>query len=344
MKEILFCSVILILFNSRVEGQEYDSIRSIYVKEFPDYFNGKIIATDRLLILNLIGRELEKQRIHYAPNDRGYIGIGAYVFDIGLELSIKVPAAFERSKKKYGTTDFIDLQGNIYGKKWCFDGTFQKYKGFFLSNAHDVTPGFRSGDIFPQRPDLDVMNIIVNGIHIFNHKKFSFRSGFTQADKQIKSAGSPILLLSFSRFSINADSLLIPASIAEDFGDLQDIVGGRFVTFSVLPGYAYNFVHRNLFLNVNATGGVGVQHQSVDLRNDAQVQYSLEPKFNFRAALGFDNERFFAGGSFLIQRSTINMDGMRINNTAGNYKFFVGYRFKEIGIFKKYSVNDILPF
>lgn len=340
----IFLIIILSFVSLLSYGQDYDSVRSIYVKEFPDYFNGKIIATDRLLILNLIGREQDRRRINYAPNDRGYIGIGAHVFDFGVELSLKVPAAFERSKKKYGNTDFIDLQGNIYGRKWCFDGTFQKYKGFFLSNALDISPDFQSGDNFPQRPDLDVMNINLNGIRVFNHQKFSFRSGFTQAEKQIKSAGSPILLLSLSRFSINADNPLIPSSIAGDFGDLQNMVDGRFVTLSALPGYAYNFVYRNLFLNVNATAGVGAQHQKVDLGNDTRSQYSLEPKFNFRAALGFDNDRFFAGGSFLLQRSSINMDGMRINNTAGNYKFFVGYRFKEFGILKKYSVNDLLPF
>lgn len=344
MRYLLVYLIIFFLAGSTSNAQDYDSVRSIYVKEFPDYFNAQIIATDRLLILNLIGREGEKRRINYAPNDRGYIGLAAYVFDIGIGLSVKVPAAFERDKDKYGTTDFIDLQGNIYGKKWCFDGTFQKYEGFFLNNAADITPGFESGDNFPQRADLGVMNIILNGVHIFNHQKFSFRSGFNQADKQIKSAGSPILLLSASRFSINADSVLIPDNVADDFGNLSEMIDGRFITMSILPGYAYNLVFRDLFANLNATGGIGLQHQKLDLKNDATEKIAIEPKFNFRAALGYDNGRFFAGGSFLLQRSTINMDGMRINNIAGNYKFFVGYRFKEFGILKKYSIQDLKIF
>lgn len=344
IKNLIVSFFLVVIFASAGMAQDYDSVRSIYVKEFPDYFNGQILATDRLLILNLIGREAEKRRINYAPNDRGYIGLAAYIFDIGIGLSVKVPAAFERDKDRYGSTDFVDLQGNIYGEKWCFDGTFQKYEGFFLNNAVDITPGFESGDNFPQRSDLGVMNIILNGIHIFNHQKFSFRSGFNQADKQIKSAGSPILLLSASRFSINADSVLIPDNVAEDFGNLSSMVGGRFITISVLPGYAYNLVFRDLFVNLNATGGVGLQHQKLDLENDSRAKYAIEPKFNFRAALGYDNERFFAGASFLLQRSTINMDGMRINNIAGNYKFFVGYRFKEFGILKKYSVHDVKLF
>lgn len=339
MRKIFTCS--LFFLSLQLYAQDYDSLRNVYVKEFPDHFNAKLIGTDRLLILNLIGRDDEKQRVNYAPNDRGYIGIGAYIFDVGLELAVKVPAAFERSKSKYGETDFIDFQGNVYGRKWCFDGTFQKYKGFYLNNAIDITPGFQSGDNFPQRQDLSVMNIVVNGIHVFNHKKFSFRSGFNQADKQIKSAGSPILLLSASRFSIDADSQLIPGNITDDFGDAGTLSGGRFLTFSVLPGYAYNFVFRDFFVNLNATGGVGLQHQKLELTTVDEKAYALEPKLNVRAALGYDNERFFAGGSVLMQRSSISFDGMRINNTAGNYKFFVGYRFKEFGIFKKYSIRDI---
>lgn len=339
MRYIFTCSLVFLSIHGI--AQDYDSIRSIYVKEFPNHLNGKLIATDRLLILNLIGREGEKRRVNYAPNDRGYIGIGAYIFDVGLELAVKIPAAFERSKDKYGETDFIDFQGNIYGRKWCFDGTFQKYKGFYLNNAKDISPGFQAGDNFPQRPDLSVMNIILNGIHIFNHQKFSFRSGFNQADKQIKNAGSLILLLSTARYSINADSLIIPGEVVSDYGDGGTLRGGSFITFSVLPGYAYNFAFRDFFMNVNATGGIGIQHQKLELSSHDEIQYSIEPKLNVRAAVGYDNERFFAGGSFLMQRSTISLEGMRINNTAGNYKIFVGYRFKEFGILKKYSIRDI---
>lgn len=325
-------------------AQDYDSLRSSYVQEFPDHFNAKIIGTDRLLILNLIGREGEGRRVNYAPNDRGYIGLGAYIFDVGLELAVKVPVAFERSKSKYGETDFIDFQGNVYGRKWCFDGTFQKYKGFYLNNAIDITPGFQSGDNFPQREDLSVMNIVINGIHVFNHRKFSFRSGFNQADKQIKSAGSPILLLSASRFSINADSKLIPGDVRDSFGEAGSIEGGKFLTLSVLPGYAYNFVIRDFYLNINATGGIGLQRQNLNISPQDESMYAIEPKLNVRAAIGYDNDRFFAGGTVLMQRASINFDGMRINNTAGNFKFFVGMRFEEFGIFKKYSIRDINPF
>lgn len=339
MRYIFTCTFCFFAFQGI--AQDYDSIRSIYVKEFPDHFNTKIIATDRLLILNLIGRDQEKKRVNYAPNDRGYVGIGAYIFDVGFELAVKVPAAFERSKSRYGETDFIDFQGNIYGRKWCFDGTFQKYDGFYLNNAIDIMPDFQSGDDFPQRRDLSVMNIIVNGIHVFNHQKFSFRSGFNQADKQIKSAGSPILLLSAARFSINADSQLIPGNVSSSFGEAGTLSGGRFVTFSALPGYAYNFVYRDFFMHANATAGFGIQHQKLELTDQDKIEYAIEPKFNVRAAIGYDNERFFAGGSFLMQRSTIGFEGMRINNTAGNYKIFVGFRFQEFGIFKKYSIRDI---
>lgn len=339
MRNLLMASLFFIILNT-VRAQEYDSLRSIYVREFPDKFNLKLLATDRLLILNLRAKDHGNRTINYSPNNRGYIGIGAYIFDIGLELAVKVPEAFERSETKYGKTRFLDFQGNIYGRKWCFDGTFQQYKGFFISNPSSVFPDFDSGADFPQRPDLAIANIIVNGIHIFNHEKFSFRSGFNQADRQIKSAGSPVLLLSTAFFSINADSLLIPERHSLSFGEASRFQEGDFFTFSVLPGYAYNFVVKNFFINVNATAGAGIQLQKFVAATE-QKQWALEPKINFRAALGYDNDRFFAGGSFLIQKSRTNIDGMSIDNTAGNFKFFLGYRFEEFGILKKHSIRDI---
>lgn len=333
---IFICSISL--------AQEYDSIRSQYVREFPDRFNLKLLGTDRLLILNLRGTETGNKVINYAPNDRGYIGLGAYIFDVGIELAVKVPEALQRSSTRYGETDFIDFQGNVYGRKWCFDGTFQKYQGFYISNAGNVFPDFSSDQNFPQRADLEVMNIIINGIHIFNHQKFSFRSGFNQADRQIKSAGSPLLIFATAIFGINADSLLIPAHFAANYGEAGDFIEGDFYTFSVLPGYAYNFVYKNLFLNLNATGGAGIQWQSFNTEEREQKRLALEPKLNFRAAIGFDNDRFFAGGSFLMQKTRMSIEGMRINNTAGNYKFFIGYRFKEFGLFKKFSIRDVKIF
>lgn len=332
---IIFLSIIL--FASSALAQDEDTARSDYVKEFPDDFNVKLFASNRLLILNLVDKNGENRKINYAPNDRGYIGIGTYIFDLGLELAFKMPLAFGRSKSRYGDTDFIDFQGSLYGKKWSADATFQKYDGFYVSNAIDVYPDFDVEKNYPQRSDLSVMNISLNGIHIFNHQKFSFRSGFVQADKQIKSAGSPILILSATRYSVRADSLLMPFS--EDDRNFSD---GRFVSFSVLVGYAYDFVFDNFFIKLNANGGSGVQHQKFNLSNSEKQRWDMEPKLNFRAALGYDNERFFAGASFMMQKTSINFDGIRINNTTGNYKIFAGYRFKEFGILKKYSIKDII--
>lgn len=333
---IIFLSIVL--FSSVAVAQDEDSVRSKYVKEFPDEFNVKLFATNRLLILNLVDREGGNRKINYAPNDRGYIGIGTYIFDVGLELAFKVPLAFGRSKSRYGDTDFIDFQGSLYGKKWSADATFQKYDGFYVSNAADIYPDFDVEKNYPQRADLSVMNISLNGIHIFNHEKFSFRSGFIQADKQIKSAGSPIMILSATRYSVNADSLLMPFS--ESNKNFKD---GRFVSLSLMAGYAYDFVLNNFFVKLNANGGAGVQHQKFEMGSGGKQQWDLAPKLNFRAALGYDNERFFAGASFMMQKTSIDFEGIRINNTTGNYKIFVGYRFEKFGILKRYSIKDILP-
>lgn len=333
---------LFLLSLSTIQAQDVDSARSEYVREFPDDFNVKLFATNRLLILNLVGKNQGTSRINYAPNDRGYIGIGAYIFDLGLAFSVKVPLAFQRSKSKYGETDFIDFQGSLFGRKWSVDATFQKYEGFYVSNAIDLYPDFTTGDDYPQRSDLSVMNIGLNAIHIFNHRRFSFRSGFVQADRQIKSAGSPILILSATRFSVNADSLLVPLTIVDNYGNAGGFEEGRFMTFFVLAGYAYDFVYKNIFVKLNVNGGAGVQHQKFDLGRRDKEQWAIEPKLNFRTVLGYDNDRFFSGISFMLEKTSINFEGMRINNTTGNYQIFVGYRFKKFGILKKYSIKDII--
>ncbi|MDQ3393308.1 MAG: DUF4421 domain-containing protein [Bacteroidota bacterium] len=318
-----------------------DTVNNEYIKSYSEFLNIRGITSFRNLSINLSERG-RSPIADYSPNNRGFIGVGAYLFDLGIEVAFKYPKAFEKEHDTYGTTDFIDIQSNIYGKKLSFDLNFQRYEGFYLSNVSDFEHYVLENDRIPVREDLKATNALFNVIYIFNSDKFSFRSAYNQTEKQTKSAGSVLMLTSFSYFRLQGDSVILYSKIIDPHADGTSLVDGRFYTFSLMPGYAYNLTLHNFLMNLTLSGGAGLQRQVYDLERTAASSWQIEPKFNIRAAITYDNNRFFSGVNYIIYDSFITLQEMRIHSEVSNFRIFVGYRFKKFGIFKKYSINQIL--
>ena len=319
-----------------------DSTRNFYIRSYDDYFNVSTFVISRGLGLSLVPKVGEASRINFAPNGRGFIGVGAVIFDLGLAVSVKLPASFQKSTAKYGETDFLDIQGNLYGKQWNFDASYQNYRGFYLSNPLNVLPVWEEGDNFPSRRDLVISNALLNVVYVLRPDVFSFRSAFNRTEKQIRGAGSVILLASVNRLAIRSDFSLVPFAASSAYPPGTGLEDGRFATLSFLPGYSHNFVIKDFFVNVTLSAGAGVQHQKFTIDEREQRKWALEPKFNFRGGLGYDNDRFFAGSYFIMQQSRISSGNLNIDATSGNFQVYLGYRFKKFGILKRYSVHDVL--
>ncbi|UII28439.1 DUF4421 domain-containing protein [Fulvivirga maritima] len=322
-------------------GQNEDSVYNYYVKKFPNKFNMKLIGADKILSMDLISQNDRNDRVNYIPNNQGVVGLGVYVFDIGFEMALKVPDFLQRNEDQFGVTEFKDFQGNIYGRKWCFDITYQKYRGFYINNADQVFPDFDSQGIYPLRRDLGIRKVILNGIHIFDSDRYSFRAGYNQSERQLRSAGSVLLITSLNNTKIEADSSLLPIEIGDHFGEDANLVNGEFSAFSLLPGYGYTFVKKYFYFNINAAVGAGLQYQEYYLNEEYKSDFVLESKVNLRASLGYDHENFFFGATAIYDNGSMQLEDARISSATGNYKFFIGYRFNEFG-FLKYSIRDTL--
>lgn len=318
-----------------------DTVQNEYIKSYSDFMNVRAITSFRNLSINLSERG-HPPVANYSPNNRGFIGFGAFLFDLGIEVAFKYPKAFEGNRDIYGSTDFIDIQSNIYGKAINFDLTFQKYEGFYLANVNDFDFIFSQDASIPVRGDMKATNTLLNIIYLFNSDKFSFRSAYNQTEKQLKNAGSFLVLTSFSYFRLQGDSAFIYSESIDPLANGTSLIDGHFNTISLLPGYAYNFVWKNFLLNITASAGAGLQHQVYTLENKDDNSWQVEPKLNLRAALTYDNNWFFAGVHYIMHDSYTSVKSLRIQTEVSNFKIFAGYRFRKFGIFKRYSINQIL--
>lgn len=313
-------------------AQPADTTRNKYIEEYPEKFYIRPVFTLRNLSLELATRN-NKNKINYRPNGNGYLGVGVYIFDIGAGVSFKLPES-KKSNDRFGKTDFFDFQSNIYGKKWGADLSLQQYEGFYINNPSEHFPEWQKNDPYPQRADLAVKKLTFNIFYVENHKKFSYRSAYNQADRQRKSGGSFYFGTKFLYQDISADTSLIPYNSRQGF-DLDDLKRVNFYSLALLPGYTHTFTYKYFYLNISFAVGPAYQVSFYNGDNqqlqDRQVTYAV----NGRAAIGYNSPRWIGGISFVNHSSNFKTEDLQISGETGNIRVFLGYRFKEIGILKK---------
>jgi hypothetical protein len=309
-----------------------DSLRATYIKPYRDYFFLWPVVKQRRLDFDMERRSGDGRKISYKSNKPYSLGVGLYLFELGFELAFAVPMN-EQDKRVYGQSKARDLQLNILGKKWGGDLFFQKYSGFYIDDPALKIP---LGGSYPQRSDITTKNLGVTLNYTFNYKKFSFRSAYNYAERQLRSSGSFLLFGSFSRFKTAGDSAILGESYADEFGTDSNIRGIKLTSLSVAPGYTYSVIYKGFFLN--GMLAIGPSHSWLNYTMDTgETKYDI--KFDAflaaRLGLGYNGDRFFGGLSFMSQGQRAKLDHVQLNSSNGVFKIMIGYRFKEFGVLKK---------
>jgi hypothetical protein len=262
-----------------------------------------------------------------------------YLFEVGFEITFAMPMDRQR-KFLYGESGAQDLQANVLGKNWGADLFISDYQGFY---AEDSANPLAANQPFPQRPDIRTHNLGANGIYIFNQNKFSIRSAYNFADRQLKSGGSFLLSSTLNTYRVSADSAVLSKKYETIFGSFSNFHALHSTTFSVAPGYTYSLIIKNFFINASLAVGPAQHWTNYTLTNN-QVSHrtSLDSFADFRIAIGYNGERFFAGMSFVDQSRNIKFENTRFTSSSTTFKMVIGYRFREFGILKKRAL-DLLP-
>lgn len=324
-----------------VKLSERDSIREYYIKHFPDYFFIYPVLKQRSLNFELQKQSGDEDLVTFKPNNSYSFGVGLYLFEIGVELALAIPID-EKSKAIYGESDARDIQLHTLGKKWGVDAFYQRYTGFYIS---DDQVEIQQDQPYPQRADIVSRNMGVTGNYVFNNQRFSFRSSYNFAERQVFSKGSLLLFSSISGFRLNADSSIIDDRQQLAFGEELSFTKLKYTTFSIAPGYTYSIVFQGFFLN--GTLSIGPAHHWIKYRledNDTDKHETAVNSFvAARLSLGYNGERVFGGISFLSQGSNVKFNDARFSNNNGSFKILFGYRFREHGILRK-RIWDMIPF
>lgn len=164
-------------------------------------------------------------------------------------------------------------------------------------------------------------NLGVKLDYIFNYKKFCYSAGYTQGGKQLKSKGSVIASIGFSKneFSIGD----VPVELKKDsvVFNLLKLTSIRDWLVEAGGGYSYNWVIKKEFL-LAVTEVPCLGFQSLHLVNSENVSQKFAglPFVNyFKLGLIWHSGPFFAGASInnILRVSAVNkFDYVHINTNA----------------------------
>jgi hypothetical protein len=314
-----------------------DSLRSINVQRYPDHFFIWPVLKQRSLNFEVQSLQNRKRKLNFKPNNSFTVGLGVYLFELGIELTFALPVN-DKSKSLYGETHAKDLQLNALTRRFGFDLYHQKYTGFYIS---DPTNKISKNTPSPQRSDIATRNFGLSGLYIFNDQKFSLKSSYNFAERQLHSKGSFIMVGTLNSFKLTADSSVLNVEQRDIFGERSSFKALKYTTFSIAPGYTYSVVYRNFFLNGTLVIGpahnwIYYQHDDNSDRNDTSINsFAL-----VRVGLGYSSDHFFAGINFVSQSRNVKFEQIGFTNSSSTFRLLFGYRFREFGVLKK-SVWDI---
>ncbi|MES2560797.1 MAG: DUF4421 family protein [Bacteroidota bacterium] len=299
-------------------------LRSDYIEDNTNYINITPFIHNAANGFELRARK----NLRYDPNES--VGIGLRLSHKWIIMAIGYGPKNIQEKKK-GSTDYLNITLNSYGKRLGFDAYYLSYSGYFISNPAGIPNlGEAYGKDFPILPGLSTLNIGCNIFYIFNNQKYSYRAPFVQNETQKRSAGSFILTVSYSYYQLKSDTGIVPSLAFAEVPPESRITDGSFNSVSLMPGYSFTLVgFKRLFFTLSPSFGIMAQQQSYLIENatDTKSVIDVVPRAMSRLALGYNGKRFYTGFSSIIDTYNVplaNKDFLMY--TIGGGSFYIGYR------------------
>ena len=175
---------------------------------------------------------------------------------------------------------------------------------------------------------LSVQQKGFNIYYIFNNKKFSYPAAYSQSTNQRISAGSFILGLSYNEQSFSFDHTKFDIRIQELLRPELKFNDIKYKDFSINFGYSYNWVFKKDWLaNISFTPAIGYKNTSFRLTNSKDFLSSINFDFITRAAIVYNNSRYYAGASLVSHTYSYSKSALSILNGFGVLNIYVGFNF-----------------
>jgi len=296
---------------------------STYIKSFRNHFTVYTFLSRKYTSIKQPGAP-GVPAFRYLPNNTYSVGLGFAYRYYSLSLGIGLQS-LNRDKDLRGETRLLDLQTNIYTRKWIVDLSAQFYKGYYLSNKGFVP----QQENYWLAPDLRLRLLGGSAYYVLNHKNFSFRASNALNEWQQKTSGSLLLGLEAYMGIVKNEQGLVPRPLRNTYP--QGAVN-RVGFTQIGPGIGYSqlFVFRQHFF-ASLTGTLnpvfGFTQERSDLAKEKKVY--LFSNYNLRATFGYFAPKW--SGSLAWAHTNLFIKGSANNRPyqiqTGSIRLMIAYRF-----------------
>ena len=262
----------------------------------------------------------KKQRITMRPSSRNRIGLYVGWRWIFLGYSIDLEEGSPQS----------DINFSFYTSKIGIDLFYRKRtEGYKIRRIDGFSVGGQ--EITEYNHNFDGLTVKQKGLnlyYVFNNKKFSYPAAYSQSTNQRISAGSFILGINYNEQSFTFDHKKFDPQIQEALVPELKFNNVKYKDFSINFGYSYNWVFaKNCLANISLTPAVGYKNTSFKLKNSKDLFSSINFDLITRAAIVYNNSKYYAGASLVSHTYSYNKNSLTILNGFGVINVYVGFNF-----------------
>ena len=280
---------------------ETDHDTTYYESFMGKKITGRLYLSQKYTALEIKRNNETTSRLRYTPNTNLNMGIGATYRSFTLNLAYGF-GFLNRGEEQKGKTKYWENQGHMYGRKWGYDVYAQFYKGYYLYPKGVGSPDPNS---YYSRPDIKFNLFGFAPFRILNDKKFSYRAAFVQNEWQKRSAGSFLLGAEIYYGIVNADSALVPGSMAMLYKQ-QGIHKIQFFEIGPGAGYAHTLVLlHHFFITGSLQANMNLGWVRETSRSGSEDCFSFTPNFYYRAVAGYNSRSWNINVSWVSNRMSI---------------------------------------
>jgi hypothetical protein len=267
---------------------------SAFYSTFENKFTVRALIARKYASVELMEKNDAGLETKYEPNSPLTLGVGA-TYKWATINAVYGFKFLNPQRDEKGETEYFDLQMHLLGRISNIDINIQLYEGFYTDDLPNIAE-------YVIRPDMKMSVIGLRYEFMPNWRRFSMRSSLNQSERQLKSAGTPLLGFGISYIMNKGDSA-IPLKIHQDSSSYFSEL--RTWEFGPAIGYAYTFVFaRNFFFTGSGAFQLGFNTSELKGPEKNVSRLTLRPDWQYRLATGYVGDIW--GASFLWQGQIIN--------------------------------------
>ncbi len=288
-----------------------------------------------------------KSAMDFIANSNHASGVSFDYDVIGFDFGYK---SIPSGDKRTGNTDYTDLGLNISTSGFRFENSFRRYSGFYDKNTPNYVVPFTDSTNYFQNPSMTISQVKSKLIYTLKRKRFALGGAYANNKRQVKSAGSVLLIFNFYSLSMKSDSSVIPSPLKNFYAPVWDGFNKMNVyAFSSGAGLTRTFViFKKIYFNVLFGLGLEMQNRHYySLHEGGQINYwQASLASDWRTALGYNGKKFFIRITGIYDFNTFDSRDLKfgLQYYVGEFDFGYRFNFKPPKPYRKFQETKLYKF